>query len=441
MSDSSDSSAGGGGGSGGGSTAAQVSGAQVSGPARVEAFYIRVSGFDRPGVLTGLLAILATCDVKISDIEQITIRNRLILGLIVELPANSQAHIRHDLFKELLFFGWENGVQIEFEVVDVQHSSHKQSYAVTLLGTQLTAQDLEAATRAISDWGGNISRVVRLSRFPVFSYELHIQGGDMANMRKQLLSAAAEYPNLDVAFQVEGIIRRAKRLIAMDMDSTLIQDEVIDLLADEAGHLAEVASITERTLEGEFDFGESLRQRVSYLEGLDEAALERVWQRLRLSKGAETFLRTLNRLGYQSAIVSGGFSYFADKLAEQLGISHSHANVLEIRDGRLTGKVREPVVDRAGKAVYLRELARGQAIPIAQTVAIGDGANDLDMLEAAGLGIAFCAKDAVRREADTSLNVPFLDAVLFILGVSREEIELADRNDGIGGGGSGGGGS
>lgn len=420
-------------GDGAGDEASAAATAQVSGPARVEAFYIRVSGFDRSGVLTGLLAILATCNVKISDIEQITIRNRLILGLIVEMPANSEAHIRHDLFKELLFFGWENGMHIEFEVVDVQHSSssHKPTYAVTLLGRQLTAQDLEAATRAISDWGGNIGRVVRLSRFPVFSYELHIQGGDMANMRKQLLTAAAEYPNLDVAFQVEGIIRRAKRLVAMDMDSTLIQDEVIDLLADEAGHLAEVSSITERTLEGEFDFGESLRQRVGYLEGLDEAALDRVWQRLRLSKGAETFLRTLNRLGYQSAIVSGGFSYFADKLAEQLGISHTHANVLEIRDGRLTGKVREPVVDRAGKAVFLTELARGQGIPIPQTVAIGDGANDLDMLEAAGLGIAFCAKDAVRREADTSLNVPFLDAVLFILGVSREEIELADRSDGI----------
>ncbi len=408
-----------------------MAGATITGSARAEAFYVRVSGFDRPGTLSGLLGILGSCNAKISDIEQITIRHRLILGLIVELPADSECDIRHDIFKELLFFAWENGMQIEFEVVDTKHSKQKPTYAVTLLGAQLTAKDLQAATAVISDWGGNISRVVRLSRYPVFSYELHVQGGDLQNMRKHLLATAASHPNLDVAFQVEGIIRRAKRLMAMDMDSTLIQDEVIDLLAAEAGCLDEVSAITASTLEGEMDFAESLRQRVARLEGLEQEALDRVWQRLRLAAGAKTFLRVLRRLGYQTAIVSGGFTFFAEKLAKQLKINHIYANQLEIVGGRLTGKVLEPIVDREGKATFLTELAQREAIPIPQTVAIGDGANDLDMLEAAGLGIAFCAKTAVQRAADTSLNVPFLDAVLFILGVSREEIEAADAKDGI----------
>lgn len=396
-----------------------------------QAFYVRVSGFDRPGLLSGLLKILGTCHVKISDIEQITIRKRLILGFIVELPADSEINTRHDLFKELLFFGWENGMSIDFEVVDPKPTKQKPTYAVTLLGAQLTPQDLHAATAAIAEWGGNISRIVRLSRYPVFSYELHVQGGDLQNMRKNLLATASSHPNLDIAFQVEGIIRRAKRLIAMDMDSTLIQDEVIDLLAEEAGHLEQVAAITAKSMEGELDFIESLHQRVAYLEGLTEDALERVWQRLRITPGARIFLRTLRRLGYQTAVVSGGFSCFAERLADELKVDHIYANTLEIVDGRLTGRVLEPIVDRQGKASFLTELAERQKIPIAQTVAIGDGANDLDMLEAAGLGIAFCAKDAVRRAADTSLNVPFLDAVLYILGVSREEIEAADEKEGI----------
>ena len=408
-----------------------VTSAMPPGTTSAEAFYVRVSGLDQPGVLSGLLETIGACQAQISDIEQITIRKRLTLGLIVELPRASQTNAHHNLFKELLFFGWNHGVQIEFEVVDTEHSKQLPTYAVTLLGAQLTPQALHAATRAIADWGGNISRVVRLSRYPVFSYELHIQGGDLVNMRKQLLSLAAVHPDLDIAFQVEGIIRRAKRLIAMDMDSTLIQDEVIDLLAAEAGRASEVAAITHRTLNGELDFAEALRLRVAYLEGLDAAALSRVWQQLRLAPGARTFLRSLNRLGYQSAIVSGGFSFFADKLAKELDIDHTYANTLEIVDGRLTGKVIEPIADRAGKARFLTELARHENIPLAQTVAIGDGANDLDMLETAGLGIAFCAKPVVRQAADTSLNVPFLDAVLYLLGVSREEVEAADQHDGL----------
>ena len=370
---------------------------------------MRVSGLDQPGVLSGLLKIIGDCQAQISDIEQITIRQRLTLGLIVELPSSAdQANAHHDLFKELLFYGWNHGVQVEFELVDTEHSRQLPTYAVTLLGAQLTPQALHAATQTIADWGGNISRVVRLSRYPVFSYELHIQGGDTVNMRKQLLALATTHPNLDIAFQVEGIIRRAKRLVAMDMDSTLVQDEVIDLLAAEAGCASEVAAITHRTLNGELDFAEALRLRVAYLEGLDADALGRVWSQLRLAPGARTFLRSLNRLGYQSAIVSGGFSFFTDKLAQELDIDHTYANTLEISNGRLTGKLTGPIADRAGKAAFLTELAQREKHPAGPNRSHRRrSANDLDMLETAGLGIAFCAKPVVRQAADTSLNVPF----------------------------------
>ena len=392
-----------------------------------ETFYVRVTGIDRPGILTSLLAVLSHCQATVRDIEQITIRQRMILGLIVSLPANGSQHTRPDLFKDLLFYGWENDLNVEFEVVDSSHTKLQPSYAVTLLGAQLRASDLRDATNAIAQWGGNISRIIRLSRKPVFSYELHVQGGDLDNMRKELLSTAASHPRLDIAFQVEGIVRRAKRLVAMDMDSTLIQNEVIDLLAEEAGCVEEVSRITERAMAGELDFTESLLKRVSLLEGLDEGALERAWKRLELSPGAQTFLRTLRRLGYRTAVVSGGFTYFTEKLAEELGVDFTCANELEIKDGYLTGRVSGAVVDRQGKAKFLRDLAARESIPLAQTVAVGDGANDLDMLEVAGLGIAYCANRSVQDAADTSLNVPFLDAVLYFLGLSSQEIEMAGK--------------
>lgn len=392
-----------------------------------ETFYVRVTGIDRPGILTGLLAVLSRCHAVVRDIEQITIRQRMILGLIVSLPANGNLQARPDLFKDLLFYGWENELNVEFEVVDPSHTELRPTYAVTLLGAYLRASDLRDATNAIAKWGGNISRIIRLSRKPVFSYELHVQGGDLENMRKELLTTAASHPRLDIAFQVEGIVRRAKRLVAMDMDSTLIQNEVIDLLAEEAGCAKEVSRITEQAMTGELDFTESLLKRVAHLEGLDEGALNRAWQKLKLSPGAQTFLHTLRRLGYRTAVVSGGFTYFTEKLAEELGVDFTYANELEIKDGYLTGKLVGQVVDRRAKAEFLQDLAARESIPLAQTVAVGDGANDLDMLEVAGLGIAFCASRKVREAADTSLNVPFLDAVLYFLGLSRQEIDLAGK--------------
>ena len=263
------------------------------------------------------------------------------------------------------------------------------------------------------------------------SYELLVRDGDDEKLRSNLLHAAAANPGIDVAIQREGLGRRAKRLVVLDVDSTLIQDEVIELLAAEAGCLQEVQRITQDAMEGGIEFESSLRMRVRLLGGLDEGAIERAWANLRYTPGARTFVRTLRRLGYTVAIVSGGFTVFTDRLAADLDLQHAHANVLEIVDGRLTGELVGPIVDRARKASLLREIAEQGDIPLSQTVAVGDGANDLDMLSAAGLGIAFNAKPIVEEVADTSLSVPYLDAILFVLGIRREDVEAADDLDGL----------
>jgi phosphoserine phosphatase len=221
------------------------------------------------------------------------------------------------------------------------------------------------------------------------------------------------------------------RLIVMDVDSTLVQGEVIEMLAEHAGCLGEVAAVTEAAMRGEIDFEESLRQRVAVLEGLDASCLDKVYEGLVLTAGARTLVRTLKRLGYRFAIVSGGFSQVTDRLAADLGIDFAAANELEVVDGRLTGRILGAVVDRAGKADALRRFADQVGVPVAATVAVGDGANDLDMLDAAGLGIAFNAKPVVQEAADTTVNVPFLDAILYLLGISREEVEAADAEAGF----------
>ena len=245
---------------------------------------------------------------------------------------------------------------------------------------------------------------------------------------------AAAHPNMDIAIQREGIGRRAKRLIMLDVDSTIIGDEVIDPLAAEAGCLAEVQQITADAMEGALDFESSLRTRVRLLAGLDEDAVARAHSNLRYTPGTRTFVRTLQRLGYTVAIVSGGFTVFTDRIAEDLRLHHAYANVLEFVDGKLTGELVGPIVDRERKAALLREIAATDNVPLSQTVAVGDGANDLDILSEAGLGIAFNAKPIVSEAADTALSVPYLDAILFVLGIRREDVEAADRSDNNGNG-------
>ena len=351
------------------------------------------------------------------DVEQVVVRQRLSLDVLVAVAGGD------DPLKELLLFGFKRDLQIDLEDIETEPVEPRYPQAVTLLGPELSPVELAAATAAIADARGNIDRIVRLSKYPVMSYELSVSNGDPDQIRTNLLAAAAEHPGLDVAVQPLDLSRRAKRLVVLDVDSTLIQDEVIDLLAEQAGCHAEVAELTRRAMAGELGFAESLTERVALLEGLDELAVERAFRSLRLTPGARTFCRTLHRLGYVTAIVSGGFTVFTDRLVRKLGLTYSKANELEIEQGRLTGRLVGPIVDRAAKAEFLREVATIEGVPLEQTVAVGDGANDIDMLATAGLGIAFNAKPIVAEAADTELRVPYLDAILFMLGVRRSEIE------------------
>jgi len=384
---------------------------------------VEITGPDRPGISAGVLRVLCEVDASVLDIEQVVIRRHLTLGLLVDVAPD------HDALKELLLFGWHHDLNVDFDIVDEPPTDAHPGHVVTLLGPELNPTELLAAAEAIADGGGNIDRINRLSKYPVMSYELTVVGGDPDAIRNNLLAAAAEHSGLDVALQREGIARRAKRLVVLDVDSTLIQNEVIDLLATEAGCGGEVAELTARAMAGELEFSESLRQRVRLLAGLDLDGVRRAGERLELTPGARTFIRTLHRLGFTTAIISGGFTVFTDEVAAELDIHYSRANELEVRDGRLTGEVVGDVVDREAKARFLHDVADEVGIPIEQVVAVGDGANDLDMLNAAGLGIAFNAKPVVRDAADTALRVPYLDAILFVLGVSREEVEAADAAD------------
>jgi phosphoserine phosphatase len=260
--------------------------------------------------------------------------------------------------------------------------------------------------------------------------EFDISGADVGALRRELAIEAA-VRGVDIAVSPSGLARRGRRLVVMDVDSTLIQDEVIELLASHAGREAEVAAVTAAAMRGELDFAESLRARVKALAGLPESVLGEVRDALRLTAGARTLVRTLKRLGFTVAVVSGGFIEIVGDLARELDIDHAEANRLEVKDGLLTGNLVGGIVDREGKAEALRRFAAAERLPLSRTVAIGDGANDLDMLAAAGLGIAFNAKPIVREQADTAVNVPYLDAVLYLLGITREEIEEADAADGI----------
>ncbi len=383
---------------------------------------VRISGPDHPGITAGLMDLLAAADAGVQDVEQIIIRGRLSLSLIVEVP------LGRDLIKELLHFGWEQKIDVDFDIVDdAPAATRRPGLVVTVVGTTVSPNDFGVIASTIAKHGGNIDRIVRLARYPVMAYELLVSGDAREAIRENLLVAADSLPS-DLAVHREGLGRRAARLVVLDVDSTLIQDEVIELVAREAGCEDEVREVTNRAMAGELDFTASLHERVALLKGLDEAALERVKDNVRLTPGARTFMRTLQRLGYRTAIVSGGFTCVTDSLAAELGIAHAHANQLEIVDGKLTGRVTGRIVDRQGKADLLRQIAEAEDIPLDQVVAVGDGANDLDMLNAAGLGIAFNAKPVVQEAADTTLNVPYLDAILFVLGVRREDIEEADAD-------------
>jgi len=395
----------------------------------VETLLITVSGPDHPGVTSNLMKLLTGVGAAIGDVEQVVVRGHLVLGVVASVPVDA-AGSTDALRKDLLLFGYQEDLQVSFDEVDPTPTERRPGVVVTIIAPTVTSTHFNAVATAIRARGGNIDRIVRIARYPVMAYELAVQLDDVERLRGDLVDLAREH-RLDIALQPEGLGRRAQRLVVLDVDSTLIQDEVIELLADEAGCGDAVRAITERAMGGELDFEASLRERVALLAGLDTAALERARERVRLAPGARTFVRTLQRLGFKLAIVSGGFTYFTDHLRDELDLDHAFANELEMVDGRLTGGVVGRVVDRRRKAEILVEVAEIEGIHPDQTVAVGDGANDLDMLAAAGLGIAFNAKPVVRDAAHTSLNVPYLDAILFVLGVRRAEVEAADEADGV----------
>jgi phosphoserine phosphatase len=393
---------------------------------RPETLLITLTGKDRPGVTSSVFTALSGAGVEVLDIEQIVLRGRLILGVLVTAPRNTKkvaAAIQETAE------GLGMVVDVDHGVGDNKARRDGRSH-VTVIGAPLRASAMAAVAGRIADAGANIDRIERMARYPVTAIDLHVSGVDTDTLRPVLAAEAAQQ-GVDIAVQPANLLRRGTRLIVMDVDSTLVQGEVIEMLAAHAGCEPEVAAVTEAAMRGEIDFEESLRSRVALLEGVPATALDEVYDAIVLAPGARTMVRTLRRLGYRFAIVSGGFSQVTDRLAEDLGIHFARANELEIVDGRLTGRIVGPVVDRAGKAAALREFAAEIGVDEAAVVAIGDGANDLDMLNAAGLGIAYNAKPLVRDAADTSVNVPYLDTIMYLLGISREEIEAADAEAGI----------
>jgi phosphoserine phosphatase len=391
-----------------------------------ETLLITLTGKDRPGVTSSVFATLAQAGVEVIDIEQILLRRRLILGVLVTAPRDWK---KLEEAVRSTATALEMSVEVEPGSGDNRARREGRSH-VTIIGSPLKAAAMGAMAGRVADCGGNIDRIERMARYPVTAIDLHVSGVD-PDVLRSLLAAEAAIQGVDVAVQPATLLRRGMRLIVLDVDSTLIQGEVIEMLAAYAGHEAEVAAVTEQAMRGELDFEASLRTRVRLLAGLDASVLDRVYDDIVMTPGARTMVRTLRRLGYRFAIVSGGFTYITDRLAEDLGIHYSRANELEIVDGKLTGEIVGDVVDRAGKAQALREFAEKVGVSEASVIAIGDGANDLDMLNAAGLGIAYNARPIVQRAADTSVNVPYLDAIMYLLGISREEIEAADAEAGI----------
>ncbi|WP_104528674.1 phosphoserine phosphatase SerB [Blastococcus saxobsidens] len=403
---------------------------------------LTVTGADRPGVTAQLFGALSAITddspvVEVLDVEQVVVHGHLVLGVVVAAltadgrpPADEPALLAH-LERVAGEVEAAVGVRVTVESaggpvpapVPVGRPHH-----VIVLGRPVPPEAVAGAARAVAGIGGNIDAIRRLSDYPVTSFELTVSGAESTELRTAL-GAVAAATGADIAVEQVGVARRSKRLIVLDVDSTLVRGEVIDELAARAGRAAEVARITAAAMNGELDFAESLRARVAVLAGLPEEVLDEVREHLVLTPGARTLIRTLQRLGFRCGIVSGGFTQITDPLAESLGLDFAAANTLEVVDGRLTGDLVGEIVDRPGKARALARFAEQYGIPLDQTVAVGDGANDLDMLNTAGLGIAFNAKPFVREQAHTALNQPYLDAVLQVLGFSRDEILDAGGHD------------
>ena len=383
-------------------------------------FLVTVTGHDHPGITARLTRLVAEHSALLHEIEQVVVHRRLTLAFSVTVPEGS------DLLKDLLFAAKELGLSLDFEPLEgVDRAGHLgQRYVVTAIGPKLGAAELCAVAEVLAAHKGNIDKISQLGEGDVSSVEIHLvlPAGAEAEVLKRALLQLAMKSSFDIALQREGLFRRSKRLVVMDMDSTLIRIEVINELARAQGVVDRVSAITERAMAGEMDYDESLRQRLALLKGMDVGVLEKIAAELPLTEGAETLIRVLKRLGYRTAVISGGFSIAAEALKARLGIDYAYSNVLEISQGKLTGKVVGPIVNAQRKADLLETLAHAEGVLLDQVIAVGDGANDLLMLQRAGLGIAFRGKPKLREAADTSLSASGLDAILFLLGISSREL-------------------
>ena len=391
---------------------------------------ITVTGVDQPGVTSALFEVLSRHGVELLNVEQVVIRRRLTLGVLVccRPEVADGAALRHDVEAAIHGVGLDVTIERSDDVPIIREPS---THTIFVLGRPITARAFSAVAREVAALGVNIDLIRGVSDYPVTGLELRVSvppGAD--GPLRTVLNQVSCDEGVDVAVEDYSLERRAKRLVVFDVDSTLVQGEAIEMLAARAGAQGSVAAITEAAMRGELDFAQSLQQRVATLAGLPATVIDEVAGQLELMPGARTTLRTLRRLGFRCGVVSGGFRRIIEPLAEELMLDFVAANELEIVDGRLTGRVVGPIIDRAGKAKALREFAQQAGVPMEQTVAVGDGANDIDMLAAAGLGVAFNAKPALREVADASLSHPYLDTVLFLLGVTRGEIEAADASDG-----------
>ncbi len=401
-----------------------------------------VTGRDQPGLTAALFQALTDTGATVTDVNQSCVHGHLMLAVDLSLSASDDrdgtagaVDHRDNRASVLAAVGAvcaPRGLAVAVPDASATVGSRDPDPAnrshVTVLASPLRPAAMAAVAERIAAHGANIDRIVRVAASPVTAVELEVSGPDREGLRRELSGAAAEL-GIDVAVQPGGLYRRGKRLVILDVDSTLITGEVVELLARRAGCEDRVSEVTAAAMRGELDFAESLRERVALLAGLPVAAIDEVRAALQLTPGAATLIATLKRLDYRCGIVSGGFTQVTDVLAAQLGLDYARANTLAVRDGRLTGQLAGPVVDRAAKAAALREFAEHAGVPISQTVAIGDGANDLDMLAAAGLGVAFNAKPVVRAAADASVSMPHLDAVLYLLGITDEEIAEVERLD------------